>query len=860
MLTSKEIRQQFIDFFKERGHTFVRSSSVAPNDDPTLLFTNAGMNQFKDIFLGTGTREYSRAVNSQKCIRVSGKHNDLEEVGVDTYHHTFFEMLGNWSFGDYYKKDAIKWSWELLTQVWKLPKNKLYATVFETDDEAFEIWETETDINPKHILRCGAKDNFWEMGETGPCGPCTEIHIDKGGEEDIDGTHRTRGVNSKNERFMEIWNNVFIQYERQKNGSLVELPKKHVDTGMGFERIVAVLQNKSSNYDTDIFTPILKQISDVTGKPYKGENQVPMNVIADHIRTLTFSIADGVLPSNEGRGYVLRRVLRRACRFGRKLGMKEPFFYKIVDSVVNSMGNAFPEIVSGKGHIKLVLKNEEESFNKTIDRGIELFEEIANKSDKVFSGKEAFRLFDTYGFPLDLTEVMTRERGLEVDVETYAREMEAQRSRSREATKFAAEDLELKVIDEGEHSHFVGYSTLETEAHLRLAKVDGEKINFVTDITPFYAESGGQVGDKGKFTFKNGEFEIYDTQKKGDIFIHFAKNPNGEITEIPKSGKLVVDSKKRKATAQNHTATHLLHAALRKVLGNHVQQKGSLVESSYLRFDFTHFEKVSAEQFVKIENLVNSEIQKSANLEIKEMAYDEALEFGAMALFGEKYGDVVRVVKAGDFSVELCGGTHLRNTGEIGYFRILSESSISSGIRRIEAVTGMRATELARQESLSLDTIKRTLSATNEDLEAKLTQLLEDKKSLEKELASLKKEVVKSSSGDLLEEAVEVKNFKVLAKVVEAGNVGELRDLADSIREKLGSGIGVLGAKFGEKASIVVVVTDDLIKAGIKAGDIVREVSKLAGGSGGGKPHQAMGGGNPGKLEEAMNSVVGILS
>ncbi len=860
MLTSQEIRQQFIDFFKDKNHSFVRSSSVAPNDDPTLLFTNAGMNQFKDIFLGTGTREYSRAVNSQKCIRVSGKHNDLEEVGVDTYHHTFFEMLGNWSFGDYYKKQAIKWSWELLTEVWKLPKDKLYATVFETDDEAFEIWETETDINPKHILRCGAKDNFWEMGETGPCGPCTEIHIDKGGEEDIDGTHPTRGVNSENERFMEIWNNVFIQYERQKDGSLQELPKKHVDTGMGFERIVAVLQDKTSNYDTDIFTPILKQISDVTGKAYEGENQVSMNVIADHIRTLTFSIADGALPSNEGRGYVLRRVLRRACRFGRKLGMKEPFFYKIVDSVVDSMGKAFPEIVSGKEHIKLVLKNEEESFNKTIDRGIELFEEIANKSDKFFSGKEAFKLYDTYGFPLDLTEVMAREIGLEVDVETYAREMEAQRSRSREATKFAAEDLELEVVDEGEHSYFVGYTTLETEAHLRLAKVDGEKINFVTDITPFYAESGGQVGDKGRFIFANGEFEIYDTQKKGDIFIHFAKNPNGAISEIPKSGKLVVDSANRKATAQNHTATHLLHSALRKVLGDHVQQKGSLVESSYLRFDFTHFEKVSAEQLVEIENLVNSEIQKSVSLETKEMSYDEAIEFGAMALFGEKYGDVVRVVKAGDFSVELCGGTHLQNTGEIGYFRILSESSISSGIRRIEAVSGMRATEIARQESLSLDTVKRTLSATNDNLGDKLQQLLEEKKTLEKEVATLKKEVAKSGSDDLLSEAVEVNGFKVLEKELEVGNAGELRDFADSVRGKLGSGVGVLGAKFGEKASIVVVVTDDLIKKGIKAGNVIREVCKVAGGNGGGKPHQAMGGGNPEKLQDALSAVVGILS
>ncbi len=675
-MTANQIRQQFIDFFKEKKHTFVPSAPVIPQDDPTLLFTNAGMNQFKDVFLETGSRPYTRAVNSQKCIRVSGKHNDLEEVGHDTYHHTFFEMLGNWSFGDYYKKEAVAWAWELLTEVWKLPKDKLYATVYTDDDEAEEYWRKETDINPDHILRFGEKDNFWEMGNTGPCGPCSEIHIDLGPERcDKQEQEHTCFVNGDCGRYIELWNLVFIQYNRDEKGKLHPLPKKHVDTGAGFERLVAVLQNKDSNYATDVFTPLLDEISRITEVNYRqSDEKAAFHVIADHVRMLTFSITDGGLPSNEGRGYVMRRILRRAARYGRKLNISEPFIYKIVPKLVEIMGEAYPELKERQEHVMKVIQAEEEHFNRTLDRGLEIFERIKKdlqkKKQNVIPGREVFKLYDTYGFPVDLTRILAEESGLTLDMDGFEKEMEAQRNRARAASRFEMQSSDSEawvVLNEGPDSHFVGYDDLAVETHIMRFLVSENDIRLVMRDTPFYAESGGQVGDKGVISGEGFKLPVIDTQKDGDHIIHICNKIDDFMPQTDKVLAEVV-SFKRQNTATNHTATHLLHAALRKVLGDHVQQAGSLVEPERLRFDFTHFEKVSAEQIAEIEKIVNRKIQENIALEIRQEKFDEAKKKGAMALFGEKYGDVVRTVAVPGFSLELCGGTHVKATGDIGAF------------------------------------------------------------------------------------------------------------------------------------------------------------------------------------------------
>jgi len=874
-MKAQDVRTSFVKFFEQRGHTFVPSSPVIPFDDPTLLFTNAGMNQFKDVFLGTGTRPYKRAVNYQKCIRVSGKHNDLEEVGKDTYHHTFFEMLGNWSFGDYYKKEAIEWAWELLTKEWGLPKDKLYATVFKDDDEAEELWKKVTDISHDRILRFDEKSNFWEMGETGPCGPCSEIHIDLG--EGTCNKNHICGVNVDGcSRFIELWNLVFIQFNRNEKGELEPLPAKHVDTGMGLERIVAVFQGKNSNYDTDLFKPIIDEISNLTGKEYVGDkNQIAMRVIADHIRMLTFAITDGAVPSNEGRGYVLRRILRRASRYARNLDMHEPFIYKLVDKVVEIMGDAYPEIEPKKEYVKDVIRTEEENFNQTLDRGIEIFEEVASKLEasgsKIFPGKEAFKLYDTYGFPIDLTNLMAEERGLKVDIAEFEKLMEEQRTRSREATKKIFTEGKIGIADKIEVLLRKG-DVLKTEFNpdlkqyemevndetnkVILLSSDDENIDQIvfSKKTIFYPESGGQVGDTGKLIYPDGEIEIIDTQRIDDLIVHFIpkmKKDSKEAKEIEKfiksGGKFVarIDVERRKSIMKNHSATHLLHSALRKILGTHVQQAGSLVAPDRLRFDFTHPKKLSKEEIEKIEHLVNSVIFEDIELVKEYKPLKQALEEGALAFFGDKYGDIVRTVRIGDFSYELCGGTHLDRTIETGYFKIIYEGSIASGIRRVEAITGKALEKYLKEK-------EEEILKLNE----KVDQILEEKQKLEKELARVKMKLI----SDEIEKVVnssdvpKIDGFKVVAMKVEASDIEQLKQFGDVLRGKIGRGVGLLASVSENKINFVCIVTDDLVKEkGLDAGKIVREVAKITGGGGGGRPNMATAGGKDiSKLDEAL--------
>lgn len=847
MLTSREIRQQFLDFFKSKDHRIVPSSPVIPFDDPTLLFTNAGMNQFKDVFLGIGTREYKRAANTQKCIRVSGKHNDLEEVGFDTYHHTFFEMLGNWSFGDYYKKEAILWAWELLTEVWKLPKERLYATVYQTDDEAFNCWKTLTDINPDHILRFGEKDNFWEMGDTGPCGPCSEIHINLS-----DNPDDASLVNAGTPDCIEIWNLVFIQYNRLPDGSLEQLKDKFVDTGMGFERICAVLQNKRSNYDTDIFTPLIKKIEEITGKKYDStENQIAMRVIADHIRTLTFAIADGALPSNEGRGYVLRRILRRASRFARKLEMHEPMIYKIVPTLVETMGDVFPEIKQNQKQVEEVIKAEEESFGETLDRGLEIFDSIIKRlkqeNSKVIPGEDAFKLYDTYGFPIDLTELMAREIGFVVDKQKFEELMEEQRTRSRETKKFFGAPAIAGKIDTSnlQKVEFVGYDRLDSESKV----IAQEKDLVVLDQTPFYGEAGGQVGDTGKLIYNNYLIDVIDTQREGDLIIHKVSEMDFDLMD--KTVKAVVDKLRRKAIMRNHSATHLLHKALRDILGNHVKQAGSLVEPSRLRFDFTHYKKLSKEELEAIEQLINEKIREALPLiHHRNIPFEEAKRMGALMFFGDKYGDRVNVVQFGDYSMEFCGGTHVSNTSEIGLLKIVSEGSISSGVRRIEAVTGEGVEKYIDEQLQKLN-----------ELSEKYEKLLEEKLQLEKEVARLKLQEKVQEIEKLVVNKKQIDGFGVVSGIVDVDNIDQLKELGDVLREKLKSGVGLLASKIEDKVQFVCVVTDNLIKEKkLSAGKIVGEVAKIVGGGGGGRPHLATAGGKEiSKLNEALNQFEKII-
>ena len=687
-MNAKKIRSDFIKFFQDKDHRFIRSSPVVPFDDQTLLFTNAGMNQFKPIFLGSNKADYHRAVNTQKCIRVSGKHNDLEEVGVDVFHHTFFEMLGNWSFGDYYKKEAIKWSWELFTELWGLDKSRLWVTVYKDDDEAHDIWLQQTDIKKDRVLRFGEKDNFWEMGDTGPCGPCSEIHYYVGEEiEDQD----PNGVNNTDE-YWELWNLVFIQYDRQGDGELIDLPEKHIDTGAGLERIVTVLQDKKSNYETDLFQPIIKGIETITGSKYLND-KVPHHVISDHIRMLSFAIADGAMPSNEGRGYVLRRILRRASRFGRMLGTKEPFLFKLVDYLIDVMGESFPELVEKKIHIEKVIESEESSFNSTLERGLSHFEKYISKhKGNAIPGEEAFKLYDTYGFPLDLTQLMAREQGLEVDEIGFHDNMKKQRDRAKASGNFkqVSSDLSWVLISDSKDSIFLGYEQLESQSQICKYATTDDYTVLVLDKTPFYAESGGQIGDTGVIKIGDDTLTVMDCQKNGDEIHHICSGSfNNE--KLLEPVLCIIDLNRRQRIRKNHTATHLLHAALKKTLGDHIQQAGSLVHPDYLRFDLTHSEKISNDEVSEIENLVNDEIQKNVRLDISIKNFDVAKSEGAEALFGEKYGDKVRVISIGDFSMELCGGTHVNRTGDIGLLKITEESSLAAGVRRMVAVTGPEA-------------------------------------------------------------------------------------------------------------------------------------------------------------------------
>jgi len=836
-MNSKEIRKSFIDYFEGRGHRFTRSSSVVPIDDPTLLFTNAGMNQFKPIFLDQTKASHPRAVNSQKCIRVSGKHNDLEEVGVDTFHHTFFEMLGNWSFGDYYKKEAIEWAWDLFTKEWKLDKQRLWATVYEDDDEAFELWKEVTDIDSDRVIRCGKKDNFWEMGETGPCGPCSEIHYFIG--DDVQ-EQDSSGVNSS-DQYWELWNLVFIQSNRLSDGSLEDLPAKHVDTGAGLERIATILQGKTSNYDTDLFLPIIESLQDIAGSSY-DEDPIPHRVIADHIRMLCFSIADGALPSNEGRGYVLRRILRRAARFGRRLGLENPFLYQLVDVMAEMMSDIYPEVVEKRSHIEKVIRSEEESFNQTLDRGLNHFEKIISSigDGKEVNGAEAFKLYDTYGFPLDLTQLLARERELAVDEIGFNELMDAQKKKAKEAKKFNNDPDSVEWVDvtEGGDSEFVGYDVFVSESKIRRYAESEGGLLLVLDKTPFYAESGGQIGDIGTIKGSNVALKVLDVKKDKESFIHIC---DGELKDLEDTFECSVDIVHRNSVRKNHTATHLMHKALKQVLGDHVNQAGSLVHSDHLRFDLTHFEKISIDEIVEIENRVNEQILINTEVDVTIQGFDDAKNAGAEALFGEKYGDKVRVVKVGDYSMELCGGTHVDRTGDIGSFKITDETSLASGVRRIVAVTGTKAISKMQKNAAILDELQMILNTPPKGMADRIKGLLKDKKELEKRLRSRPNNGL--ADVNIMEQIEAIGEYGSLVTRSNVPNMDELKSLGDNIFNKLSSGVAVLFSEGEEKPMAVIVVSKDLNGQGILASDIAKTIGGFMGGGGGGKPHLATAGG-----------------
>ena len=837
-MNAKKIRNDFIKFFQDRDHRFIRSSPVVPIDDQTLLFTNAGMNQFKPIFLGEHKADYQRAVNTQKCIRVSGKHNDLEEVGVDVFHHTFFEMLGNWSFGDYYKKEAIKWSWELFTDLWGLDKSRLWVTVYKDDDEAHDLWLEQTDIKKDRVLRFGDKENFWEMGDTGPCGPCSEIHYYVG--EEVD-DQDPNGVNNTDE-YWELWNLVFIQYDRQGDGTLLDLPEKHIDTGAGLERIVTVLQNKKSNYETDLFQPIITGIENITGTKY-NKNKVSHHVIADHIRMLSFAIADGAMPSNEGRGYVLRRILRRASRYGRMLKKKDPFLYKLVDQVIEVMGESFPELVDKKTHIQKVIESEEISFNSTLERGLIHFEKYVNNNANIISGDEAFKLYDTYGFPLDLTQLMAREHGLEVDETGFHKNMKKQRDRAKAAGNFkqVTEDLSWVVVSDNQNSNFLGYEHIESDSDICKYAVTDNYTILVLDQTPFYAESGGQIGDTGIIISGDDKLNVLDCQKSGEEIHHIC---SGAFNKERLSEKVTcrVDYKRRQNIRKNHTATHLLHAALKKTLGDHVHQAGSLVHPEYLRFDLTHSEKISNQEILEIENLVNKEIQRNVALDIAIKNFDVAKAEGAEALFGEKYGDEVRVIAIGEFSMELCGGTHVDRTGDIGLLKIIEESSLAAGIRRLVAVTGPEAISYIQTNADIINKLQAILGTKADEISFRVNHLIEERKELEKKLKH-KRSKSSINAKTLMEECQKYKDYNILVSNVDFESLDELKGFGDEILNVLGSGIAVLGSDKSDKPIVVIVVTNDIIDKGINAGNLAKIIGNEMGGGGGGKPSLATAGG-----------------
>lgn len=870
-MTSVEIRQQFLDFFKSKSHDIVASAPMVVKNDPTLMFINSGMAPFKEYFLGNGTPKNNRIADTQKCLRVSGKHNDLEEVGMDTYHHTMFEMLGNWSFGDYFKTEAIAWAWELLTEVYNIDKDMLYVTIFEgdpsedlkRDTEAFDIWKQF--IAEDRILNGDKKDNFWEMGEQGPCGPCSEIHVDLRSEEEKAKVSGASLVNKDHPLVVEIWNLVFMQYNRKADGSLEKLPSQHVDTGMGFERLCMVLQNKKSNYDTDVFTPLIREIEAVTKSQYGKDEKVAIaiRVISDHIRAVAFSIADGQLPSNAGAGYVIRRILRRAIRYGFTfLNTKEPFIYKLVPTLVKMMGKAFPELVREKNLITNVIREEEVSFLRTLDQGLVLLENVITASkSKTVSGAKAFELYDTFGFPIDLTALILRERGYELDEEGFEKELQKQKERSRAATKVETGDWVILQNDSEEE--FVGYDTLETQIRItRYRKVEsikeGELYQLVFNLTPFYPEGGGQVGDKGYLEAQNGEVVyIIDTKKENNLIVHFAKN----LPHHPEDRfKAVVDAKQRFRTASNHTATHLLHQALRNILGMHVTQKGSMVHSRNLRFDFSHFSKVTDEELQKVEDFVNARIREGIALEERRnVPYQQAIDEGAMALFGEKYGDTVRAVKFGK-SMELCGGTHVTNTNDVWHFIITSESAVASGIRRIEAITGDAAKSYFEDRAASFKQVQKLLNNTPDPVSS-IEKLQEDNSELQKQIQLLLKDKAKNLKGDLKTELKEVNGVQFLAKEIDLDAAGQ-KDLAFELGNEVPNLFLLFGSATNGKALLTCYISKDLVaEKDLNAGQIVRELGKHIQGGGGGQPFFATAGGkNPDGIKEALKAAEAFLN
>ena len=856
-MTSNELRQAFLEFFRDREHEVVASSPLVPANDPTLLFTNAGMVQFKDVFLGSEQRSYNRAATSQRCVRAGGKHNDLENVGYTGRHHTFFEMLGNFSFGDYFKRDAILYAWEFLTVTLGLPPGKLWVTVFNDDDEAADIWLNEVKVNPKQFSRLGEKDNFWAMGDTGPCGPSSEIFYDHGpgvaggppGSPDEDG-----------DRFVEIWNLVFMQFERLADGEMAALPKPSVDTGMGLERIAAVMQGVHSNYDIDLFKNLSAAIATTLGVMNDGASSI--NVIADHIRACAFLIVDGVLPGNEGRGYVLRRIIRRALRHGKQLGDDALFFHKLVAPLVNEMGDAYPELAKSQEHVERVLKKEEQRFAKTLDEGMEILESaIAKLKGKEIPGDIVFKLYDTYGFPVDLTADIARERGLTVDQSGFEESMSGQRERGRASSKFGAASGDSIKTDL--ESSFSGYDGTEGtskivalyrngEAVKALAKSEGGAV--ILSSTPFYAESGGQIGDTGTLNGKGKLFSVGDTQKSGNAIVHFGAVEEGGL-KIGDELEAIVDSDRRQAIRLNHSATHLMHAALRRVLGDHVQQKGSLVAPDRLRFDFSHMEAVTADQLQEIEDIVNDEIRCNIAASTAVMSYDDAIKTGAVALFGEKYGDEVRVLNFGDFSVELCGGTHVDRTGDIGVFKITSEGGIASGVRRIEAVTGKGALDWLTVRQEALQNVAGLLKSQPDQATAKVEQLLKRNKQLEKELTQAKQALATGSTDDRIDDVQEISGIKVLAARIDGADAKTLRDAVDRYKDKLQSAVVVLGSADNGVVRIAAGVTKNNTDR-IRAGDLIKPVAEQVGGKGGGRPDFAQAGGNnPDALDEALGSV-----
>ena len=862
-MNSNEVRQSFLEFFRERGHQVVPSGPLVPANDPTLLFTNAGMVQFKDVFLGHDKRSYRRAVSSQRCVRAGGKQNDLENVGYTARHHTFFEMLGNFSFGDYFKREAIGYAWEYVTVTLGLPPERLWATVYHDDDEAADIWLKEIGVDPARFVRLGEKDNFWAMGDTGPCGPCSEIFYDHGPA--VSGGP-PGSPNEHGDRYVEIWNLVFMQYVRDRDGKMTPLPSPSVDTGMGLERAAAVMQGVHSNYDIDLFKGLIAAAQHQTGATDRSDNS--LKVIADHIRASAFLIADGVLPSNDGRGYVLKRIVRRAIRHGYKLGCEDAFFHKLVGALDTAMGDAYPELRGQRAHIERTLLKEEEQFADTLDRGMGLLDEVIGRlSGKTIPGETVFKLYDTYGFPVDLTADIARERGLRLDEAGFEAAMSEQRERARSSSRFEA--TYTKSIESGQTTRFAGYDHATATSTVAELYLDGQPATelesgqagvVVLEETPFYAESGGQVGDTGTLTGEAAAFSVSDTLKLGNAHGHAGRVERGRL-RVGDSVTAAIDADRRQRIVLNHSATHLLHAALRTVLGTHVMQKGSLVAPDRLRFDFSHGGPVSAEEITRIEDLVNDEIRANREGEVQVLSYDDAVKAGALALFGEKYGDEVRVLRLGEFSMELCGGTHVRRTGDIGLFKITAETGIASGVRRIEALTGAGALAYVREADARLTQVMDLLNAGRGEVDDRLAQLIERNRAAEKEVQKLKVQLLGGGAGatDPTDNAVDVDGIKVLALRVDGGDPKMLRDAMDRFRSKLGDAVVVLGAADGDKVRLVAGVAPGVTDR-IKAGELIGQVAQKVGGKGGGRPDMAQAGGNdPSQLDAALDAVAGLV-